>query len=46
MINKSLLSSIVVLMMASMPVKAAWEALPDVAPAPEDNPTTESKVTL
>ena len=46
MINKSLLSSIVVLMMASMPVKAAWEALPDVAPAPADNPTTDAKVEL
>jgi cytochrome c peroxidase len=25
---------------------AAWQALPDVAPAPEDNPTTEAKVIL
>jgi cytochrome c peroxidase len=46
MINKSLMSSIVVLMMASMPVKAAWEALPDAAPAPADNPASEAKVVL
>lgn len=26
--------------------QAAWQALPDVAPAPADNPTTEAKVTL
>lgn len=32
--------------MLSMPVLSAWEVLPDVAPAPEDNPTTEAKVIL
>jgi len=31
---------------ASMPAMSAWEALPEVAPAPEDNPTTEAKITL
>jgi len=46
MIDMSFKSSIVVLMMASMPVSANWEALPDVAPAPEDNPTTDAKVEL
>ncbi len=46
MINKSFFFSIFVLIMASMPVKSTWEALPEVAPAPEDNPTTEAKVTL
>jgi cytochrome c peroxidase len=40
------MSSIVVLMMASMTVSADWEALPDVAPAPADNPTTDAKVEL
>ncbi len=35
-----------VMAIVSTPVLAAWEALPDVAPAPESNPTTESKVTL
>jgi len=29
-----------------MPVFSSWEALPDVAPAPADNPTTDAKVTL
>jgi cytochrome c peroxidase len=33
-------------MMSSTPLLAGWEALPDVAPAPEDNPTTEAKVIL
>ncbi len=28
------------------PVLAGWQALPDVAPAPADNPTTDAKVTL
>jgi cytochrome c peroxidase len=46
MINKSLMSSIAVLMLASMPVNAAWQALPDAAPAPADNPTSEAKVIL
>ncbi|MBT8120437.1 MAG: c-type cytochrome [Gammaproteobacteria bacterium] len=46
MFNAKLMASIAVLMMASMPVSANWEALPDVAPAPADNPTTEAKVEL
>jgi len=46
MLNKKLMSLIVVLMMASMPAAASWEALPDVAPAPADNPTTDAKVEL
>ena len=45
--SKNLMGPVVVLiMMSSMPVLASWEALPDVAPAPEDNPTTDAKVTL
>jgi len=47
MINKNLISSVFIMaMVSSVPVKASWEALPDVAPAPEDNPTTEAKVIL
>ncbi|MDB4575759.1 cytochrome-c peroxidase, partial [bacterium] len=46
MLNKKLMSSIVLLMMASMPASANWEALPEVAPAPADNPTTDAKVEL
>jgi cytochrome c peroxidase len=30
----------------SVSANAAWQALPDVAPAPEGNPTTEAKVVL
>ena len=45
--SKKLMASVAaVLMMASMPVMANWEALPDVAPAPADNPTTDAKVVL
>ena len=45
--TKNLMSTaIAVLMIASAPVLASWEALPEVAPAPEDNPTTAAKVTL
>ena len=45
--NKKLMGAIVALMMMSnMPVLAGWEALPDVAPAPEDNPTSDAKVIL
>jgi cytochrome c peroxidase len=45
--SKNLIGSVVVLMMmSSMPVLAGWEALPEIAPAPEDNPTTDAKVTL
>jgi cytochrome c peroxidase len=47
LIRKSLISSVVALTVATgLPVSAAWEALPDTAPAPKDNPTTEAKVTL
>ncbi len=31
---------------ASLPAFANWEALPEVAPAPKDNPTTAAKVEL
>jgi len=45
--SKKLTGSVVVLMLvSSMPALANWQALPEVAPAPEDNPTTEAKVTL
>ncbi len=45
--NKNLMGAVVaVMMLSSMPVFAGWEALPEVAPAPEDNPTTDAKVTL
>jgi cytochrome c peroxidase len=47
MIRQSLMASVIALTVATaLPVNAAWEALPDVAPAPEDNPTTDAKVTL
>jgi cytochrome c peroxidase len=47
MLRKKLIYSCTVLfILASASADAAWEALPDVAPAPEDNPTTEAKVTL
>jgi cytochrome c peroxidase len=46
-IRKSLMGTMVALtVVTALPVNAAWEALPDVAPAPEDNPTTDAKVTL
>ncbi|VAW55682.1 Cytochrome c551 peroxidase [hydrothermal vent metagenome] len=35
-----------VLTLTSTAVAAEWQALPNVAPAPKDNPTTEAKVTL
>ncbi len=50
--SKNLMGPVAALMMMSAmlatagPVLAGWEALPSVAPAPEDNPTTEAKVTL
>lgn len=31
---------------AALPVFGDWQALPDVAPAPADNPTSEAKITL
>jgi len=34
------------MLLASTAVSAEWQALPDVAPAPKDNPTTEAKVKL
>ena len=43
-ISKLLLSSFLVVI--SYPAFSAWEALPDKAPAPEDNPTTVEKVEL
>ena len=46
-IRISLMSSIIVLAaVISMPLNAAWEALPELAPAAEDNPTTDAKVIL
>lgn len=46
-IRKSFTSSIITLtMLASMPALAGWQALPDVAPAPKDNPTTVEKILL
>ena len=46
-IRTSLVSSVVALTLAtSLSVYAAWEALPDKAPAPKDNPTTDAKITL
>ena len=46
--TKKLMGSAVVVMMmsSSMPALASWEALPDVAPAPKNNPTTAEKVEL
>ena len=47
MIRKNLIKSTsLVIMLASTTAAAQWQALPDVAPAPKDNPTTEAKVTL
>ena len=44
--KKSLLSMILA-GVVSTPLQAAdWQALPDVAPAPKDNPTTQAKVEL
>ncbi len=34
------------MIMSALPVFAGWQALPEVAPAPADNPTTDAKVTL
>ena len=39
-------SAIAVMVISTTPVFANWQALPDVAPAPKDNPTTEAKVIL
>ena len=49
--NKLKAPVVVLMMMSAMlafsgPLLASWEALPDVAPAPEDNPTTDAKVVL
>lgn len=38
--------SALTLAMSSTVVNAAWQALPDAAPAPADNPTTAEKVSL
>lgn len=43
-IRKTLLSSAA--LMACTPALASWEALPEVAPAPKNNPTTAEKVEL
>jgi len=45
--SKKLIGSVAgLMMMGSLPAFASWEALPDVAPAPENNPTTDAKVAL
>jgi len=44
--NSKILITAIVSLIISTPVFAAWQALPEVAPAPEDNPTTEAKVSL
>ena len=47
MLRQYLIHSFAVLfLLVSVSADAAWEALPEIAPAPEDNPTTEAKVTL
>jgi cytochrome c peroxidase len=51
MSSKKSMVSVVLMVMSSLllstgPAFAAWEALPDVAPAPENNPTTDAKVIL
>ena len=47
-IRKVLMGSVLIsAITAALPVLATdWQALPDVAPAPADNPTTEAKITL
>jgi len=46
--NRNTIASIVAaaMMAGSQSAVAAWEALPDTAPAPDDNPTTAAKVEL
>ena len=45
--RKNLMSSVIaVMMVVAAPVSANWQALPEIAPAPKDNPTTDAKVTL
>ncbi len=39
-------SAIAMALLTSLSVKAEWQALPDVAPSPKDNPTTAEKVVL
>ena len=47
MVRQILAGSVFVLTaVISMQAGAAWQALPEVAPAPENNPTTTAKVTL
>lgn len=52
MMVRPLLNSSIFLLLTAVSVSANaasqtdWQALPDVAPAPKDNPTTEAKVTL
>ncbi len=38
--------AIALMMVGSVPAFAGWEALPEVAPAPKNNPTTDAKVEL
>ena len=40
------LFSVATLMGTALAAEGQWQALPDKAPAPADNPTTEAKVTL
>lgn len=44
--NKQLLAMLAGGMMTSQVFAIEWQALPDAAPAPADNPTTEAKVEL
>ena len=45
--RKNWMSLVVAVMISSStPVFAKWEALPEVAPAPKDNPTTDAKIEL
>ncbi|HEX6549406.1 MAG TPA: cytochrome-c peroxidase, partial [Gammaproteobacteria bacterium] len=46
MINGRLLAACIVLGLFSTPALAAWEALPDKAPVPADNPSTPAKIEL
>jgi len=47
MVRQFLMSSVLVLIAGIFTsANASWQALPEVAPAPESNPTTDAKVTL
>lgn len=46
-IRKTFISAVfVTAITTALPVLADWQALPEVAPAPADNPTTEAKIIL